>query len=114
MSKPNRKRLRLTEMRAQRAAAAGITHLDLVFDAADGTEHTCSFLSQDLWPVEVVEEVQARGENASIGILRQIAEPADEFQLLVSDARLTVGELKDILLALQEEAGTTAGEGSGS
>lgn len=114
MSKPNRKRIRLSEIRNRLAAAATVTHLDLEFEATDGAEHVVSFLAQDLWPVEVVEEVQARGDNASISILREIATPADEFQLLVSDARLTVGELKEILKDLQEEASTTAGEGTGS
>lgn len=114
MSKPNRKRMRLSEMRAQKAQAAGITHVDLEFETADGKEHVCAFLAQDLWPVELVEEVQSKGGDANIAILRDIASPPEEFNLLVREMKLTIGELKEILTELAEEAGTTAGEGSGS
>lgn len=114
MSKPNRKRMRLSEMRAQQTAAAKVTHLDLDFETADGKEHTCSFLAQDLWPIELIEEVQAKGGDANIAILREIASPAEEFDVLVREMKLTVGELKEIIGELDGEAGTTAGEGSGS
>lgn len=114
MSKPNRKRMRLSEMRAQQATAAGITHIDLEFETDDGKEHVVAFLAQDLWPVEVVEEVQSKGGNAEVAILRQIASPPEEFDLLIKEMQFTVGELKQVINQLNEEAGTTAGEGSGS
>ncbi|MFD3740471.1 hypothetical protein [Streptomyces sp. NPDC058629] len=114
MSKPNRKVIRLQQMRAQRASAQKLQFLDVIFENADGVEETCSFPVQDNWPLEVIEEVEEKGGNANINVLRGIARPKEAFDRLVSVAKLTVGELKDILDEMNEEAGTTQGEGSGS
>ncbi|MFE7485461.1 hypothetical protein [Streptomyces sp. NPDC057552] len=114
MSKPNRKVIRLQQMRAQRAAAEKLQYLDVIFENADGVEETCTFPVQDNWPLEIIEEVEEKGGNANINVLREIARPAEAFDRLVSVAKLTVGELKDILDEMNEEAGTTQGEGSGS
>lgn len=114
MSKPNRKVIRLQQMRAQRASAQKLQFLDVIFEDADGVEETCSFPVQDNWPLEVIEEVEEKGGNANINVLREIARPAEAFDRLVSVAKLTVGELKDILDEMNEEAGTTQGEDSGS
>ncbi|MGQ4733330.1 hypothetical protein ACUN3E_37445 [Streptomyces sp. Ju416(a)] len=114
MSKPNRKVIRLQQMRAQRASAAKLQFLDVVFENADGVEETCTFPVQDNWPLEVIEEVEEKGGNANLNVLREIARPKEAFDRLVSVAKLTVGELKDILDEMDGEAGTTQGEGSGS
>lgn len=114
MSKPNRKTIRLQQMRAQRAEAAGVQYVDVVFENEDGAEETCSFPVQDYWPVEVVETVNADVADANLGILRRIARPADAYDRLVRSAGLTVGELMEILKELGLEAGTTEGEGNGS
>ncbi|MDX3124535.1 hypothetical protein [Streptomyces scabiei] len=119
MSKPNRKVIRLQQMRAQRASAAGIQHVDVVFEVPgdeEGTvkERICSFLTQDNWPLDVVKSVEEDEGNANLGILRKVATPPDAFDDLIKIAQLTVGELKDLIDELGEEAGTTAGEDSGS
>ena len=119
MSKPNRKVIRLQQMRAQRAEAAGIKYVDVVFEVPGDTEGSvkeriCSFLTQDHWPLEVVNSVEGEEGNANIGILRKVASPPDAFDDLVTVAQLTVGELKDLIDELSEEAGTTAGEEPGS
>jgi hypothetical protein len=119
VSKPNRKVIRLQQMRAQRAEAAGIKYVDLVFevpgDLPETTkERVCSFLTQDYWPVEVVRGVDESKGNENITILREVANPPEAFDELVSVAKLTVGELSDLIEELGQEAGTTAGEGSGS
>ncbi|WP_127468776.1 hypothetical protein [Streptomyces sp. B27] len=114
MSKPNRKIIRLQQMRAQRASAAGLQFLDVVFENAEGVEETCSFPVQDNWPLEVIEEVEEKGGNANLNVLREIAQPKEAFDRLVTVAKLTVGELTDILDQMNEEVGTTQGEGSGS
>ncbi|WP_145503135.1 hypothetical protein [Streptomyces sp. CFMR 7] len=114
MSKPNRKVIRLQQMRAQRASVEKLQFLDVVFENADGVEETCSFPVQDNWPLEVIEEVEEKGGNANLNVLREIAQPKEAFDRLVTVAKLTVGELKDILDEMNEEAGTTQGEGSGS
>lgn len=114
MSKPNRKVVRLEQMRAQRATVAKTQFVDVVFENADGAEETCTFPVQDNWPLEVIEEVEEKGGNANINVLRQIATPPEAFDRLVKVAHLTVGELKDIIEAMDGEAGTDQGEDFGS
>jgi len=119
MSKPNRKVVRLPPMRAQQAQAAGIKHIDLVYEVpgeAPGTviEKTCSFLTQDYWPVKVVRAVGEEGGAEQIDVLRKVATPPEAFDELIDVVGLTVAELKDLIEELQQEAGTDEGEGSGS
>ncbi|MGW5711550.1 hypothetical protein [Streptomyces olivaceus] len=114
MSKPNRKIVRLQQMRAQRAEAAKTQFVDIYFENETGVEEVCTLPTQDDWPVEIIEEVQEKGGDANIGLLRELALPPESFDRLVKVGRLTVGELKEIVEALADEAGTTEGEGSGS
>lgn len=114
MSKPNRKVIRLQQMRAQRAQAAKTQFVDIYFENADGVEEVCTLPTQDDWPVEVIEEVQEKGGDANISLLREVAVPPESFDRLVKVGKLTVGELKDIVEDLSDEAGTTEGEGRGS
>jgi hypothetical protein len=109
MSKPNRKVIRLQQMRAQIAAAAGIKWVDVVFDVPgslpDTTEErTCSFLTQDYWPVDVVRSVEQDGDNTNLDVLKKVASPPEAFDDLVRVAQLTVGELKQLIAELGEEA----------
>ncbi|MFG3136131.1 hypothetical protein ACGFZA_07895 [Streptomyces sp. NPDC048211] len=114
MSKPNRKVVRLQQMRAQRAAVAKTQYVDVVFENGDGVEETCTFPVQDNWPLEIIEEVEEKGGNANINVLREIATPPEAFDRLVKVAHLTVGELKQIIEEMDGEAGTDQGEDSGS
>ena len=123
MSKPNRRVIRLQQMRAQVAQAAGIKYVDVVFelpligDQPDGAvpeERVCSFLTQDYWPVDVVRSVEADGENTNLDVLAKVASPPEAFEDLVKVAGLTVGELKQLIEELTQEAGTEPGEDSGS
>jgi hypothetical protein len=120
VSKPNRKVIRLQQMRAQIAQTAGLKHVDLVYEIPgpeNGTvvERTCSFLTQDYWPVEVVRSVEDEGGNSSqINVLRKVASPPEAFDELVSVAQLTVAELKELIDELSKEAGTDEGEERGS
>jgi hypothetical protein len=114
MSKPNRKVIRLQQMRAQRSSAAKTQFVDIYFENTDGVEEVCTLPTQDDWPVEVIEEVQEKGGDANIGLLRELALPPESFDRLVKVGKLTVGELKEIVEELADEAGTTEGEGSGS
>lgn len=114
MSKPNRKVIRLQQMRAQRAQAAKTQFVDIYFENENGVEEVCTLPTQDDWPVEVIEEVQEKGGDANIGLLRELALPPESFDRLVKVGKLTVGELREIVEDLSDEAGTTEGEGSGS
>lgn len=114
MSKPNRKIVRLQQMRAQRASAAKVQFVDIYFENEQGVEEVCTLPTQDDWPVEVIEEVEKKGGDANIGLLRELALPPESFDRLVKIGKLTVGELKGIVEDLADEAGTTEGEGSGS
>lgn len=120
MSKPNRKIVRLQQMRVQIAQTAGIKHVDLVYEVAGdepGTvvEKTCSFLTQDYWPVDIVRAMsEENGDAAQINMLRRVASPPEAFDELVSVAQLTIAELRELVDELSKEAGTDEGEGSGS
>jgi len=114
VSKPNRKVVRLQQMRAQRQAAAQVQFVDIVFDNEQGVEETCTFPVQDDWPLEVIEEVEEKGGNANLNVLRELASPKEAFDRLVKVAKLTVGELKALIEEMDGEAGTDQGEGSGS
>jgi hypothetical protein len=119
VSKPNRKVIKLQQMRAQIAQTAGIKYVDLVFEIPGNLpetseERVCSFLTQDYWPVDVVRSVEEDGDNANLSVLRKVASPPEAFDDLVKVAQLTVGELKNLLDELGKEAGTEPGEGSGS
>ncbi|WP_329390267.1 hypothetical protein [Streptomyces sp. NBC_01716] len=114
MGKPNRKIVRLQQMRAQRASAAKTQFVDVIFENADGVEESCTFPVQDNWPLEVIEEVEEQGGNANLNVLRKIARPVDAFDRLVKVAHLTVGELKEIIEQMDGEAGTDTGEDSSS
>lgn len=123
MSKPNRKVIRLQQMRAQVAQAAGVKYVDVVFDlpltgdqpeGAVPDERVCSFLTQDYWPVDVVRSVEADGDSTNLDVLRKVASPPEAFDDLIRVAQLTVGELKALVEELSQEAGTEPGEGSGS
>ncbi|MEU6058005.1 hypothetical protein [Streptomyces sp. NPDC047097] len=122
MSKPNRKTIRLQQMRAQIAQSAGVKYVDVEFEipnTGDPSEPavpevwTCSFLTQDYWPIDVVTSVEEEG-NANINVLRKVASPDYAFDALVKVAGLTVGELKQLVEELATEAGTDQGEDSGS
>lgn len=110
MGKPNRKIVRLQQMRAQRASAAKTQFVDVIFENADGVEESCTFPVQDNWPLEVIEEVEEQGGNANLNVLRKIARPVDAFDRLVKVAHLTVGELKEIIEQMDGEAGTDTGK----
>ncbi|NEA52430.1 hypothetical protein [Streptomyces sp. SID10815] len=114
MSKPNRKVIRLQQMRAQQAQAAKLKYVDIIFEDEEGADETCSFLTQDYWPLEVVKEAQKSDGDANINVMRQIAQPPEAFDRLVEVAKLTVGELKAIIEEMDGEVGTDEGEGSGS
>lgn len=114
MGKPNRKVIRLQQMRAQHASAAKVQFVDVLFENADGAEETCTFPVQDNWPLEIIEEVEEQGGNANLNVLRKIARPVEAFDRLVKVAHLTVGELKEIIEQMDGEAGTDTGEDSSS
>ncbi|MFJ6729367.1 hypothetical protein ACIQPQ_31145 [Streptomyces sp. NPDC091281] len=114
MSKPNRKIVRLQQMRAQRAQAAKVQFVDIYFENENGVDEVCTLPTQDDWPVEVIEEIQEKGGDANIGLLRELARPPESFDRLIKVGKLTVGELKAIVEELDAEAGTSEGEGSGS
>ncbi|QGZ53369.1 hypothetical protein GPZ77_34645 (plasmid) [Streptomyces sp. QHH-9511] len=119
MSKPNRKIIRLQQMRAQIAQAAGVKWVDVVFDVPGQLPETteeriCSFLTQDYWPVDIVRAVEQDGDGTNLDVLKRVASPPEAFDDLVTVAQLTVGELKALIDELDQEAGTEPGEDSGS
>ena len=114
MSKPSRKTIRLQQMRAQRAQAAKLAFVDLIFERADGTEETVTFPTPDNWPVELFEKTKSKDDDGNLAALREVASPQDAFDRLLNVAKLTFGELSDLITEMSEEAGTDQGEDSGS
>lgn len=116
MSKPNRKVVRLQQMRAQQKQAAGLKYVDVIFEVpgadadSEPEERTCTFLTQDHWPVEVVKRARDAEGSTDLNVISEIASPPEAFAELVSVAKLTVGELRQIIEEMDEENGTTAGE----
>ncbi|MEC4016100.1 hypothetical protein [Streptomyces sp. H27-D2] len=123
MSSPQRKIVRLQEMRAQRIEQKKLQYIDVIFevpltgDQPEGAvpvERTVSFLAQDYWPIEVVEAVKEENGGGNVAVMRKVATPVEAFDELIKAAQLTVGELVAIVEEMSGEAGTTQGEGNGS
>jgi len=119
VSKPNRKIVRLQQMRAQRSQAAGVQHIDVVYEVPGDVEGTvkekiCSFLTRDNWPVEVVEEIEDAEGNKDIAMLKRVASPPEAYDELVRVAHLTIGELVELIEEITKESGTDEGEDGGS
>lgn len=133
MSKPNRKRLKLETVRAQRLEAQGDKYCEVEFQDAEGEEQVVRLLRQSWWPLPLMKELsglsklaEADGElegaevlsglETSIDVLRKVAHVNDKdaFEQLVAD--MTVGDFNAVmeLVTSEDETGVAQGESSGS
>lgn len=109
MSKPNRKRLRLETLRAQRMEAQGAKDLEVELD-----DEKFVFPMASWWPMTVVKKIRALkdGEADVTQVLALISNQEQVDRLL--ELGLTLGDFQDIMEALNEDSGVTPGESTSS
>ncbi|MGW5198640.1 hypothetical protein [Streptomyces spiralis] len=109
MSKPNRKRLNLETLRAQRLEAQGGKELEVVLD-----DEKFLFPLASWWPMKVVKQIRALkdGDEDVTKILALISNQEQVDRLL--DLGLTLGDFQDIMEKINEDTGVTPGESTSS
>lgn len=131
MSKPNRKRIKLETVRAQRLEAQGDKYVEVEFEDSDGEDQVVRFLRQSWWPLPLMKQLTGlskladqdgeldgsevmSGLDSSIDVLRKVAHDKRLFDQL--HEQLTVGDFNDImeLVTEDEENGVDEGESSSS
>jgi hypothetical protein len=131
MSKPNRKRLHLETLRAQRLEAQGDKFVEIEFGDEHGDEQVVRLLRQTWWPLPLMKQLSGlsklvkedgsvddeealSGIDRTVFVLRQTANDKDLFDQLA--AILTVGDFEDVmkLVAGEEEGGMDEGKSDSS
>ncbi|MFE7762936.1 hypothetical protein [Streptomyces sp. NPDC057438] len=107
MSKPNRKRLHLETLRAQRLEAQGVKELEV-----DLGDEKFVFPMAPWWPMTVVKKIRALKDEDATTILALISNQEQVDRLL--ELGLTLGDFQDIMEAINEDAGVGPGESSSS
>ncbi|MEU5030168.1 hypothetical protein [Streptomyces milbemycinicus] len=109
MSKPNRKRLNLETLRAQRLEAQGTKELEVVLD-----DEKFVFPLATWWPMTAVKEIRALkdGEHDVTKVLEIISTKEQVDRLL--ELGMTLGDFQDIMNAINEDAGVEPGESTSS
>jgi hypothetical protein len=114
MSQPNRKRIKLETLRAQRLEATGSKYVELEVD--DDT--TIKFLTRNWWPMDQIKKAADLQKSAEDGdldpmiqILRDVADNKEGFDAFQS--QMTFGDFEDILKEVIGE-GLPEGESSSS
>lgn len=108
MTKPNGKRMKLAEMRAQRADALGGRSVDI--ELSDGS--VIEIPRRMFWPKDVIRQIQAADDVQDEDVLKMVL-PAADFKKLMAEAT-EIGDLVDIMREVSDEAGLNMGESSGS
>ncbi|MDC2953389.1 hypothetical protein PO587_02845 [Streptomyces gilvifuscus] len=114
MSKPNRKRLNLETLRAQRLEASGSKYVELEID----DERVIKFLLRSWWPMDQVKRAAAFQKSAEDGDLEPmitVLRDACDDEDLFDDFRkqMTYGDFEDIFKEVLED-GLSEGESSSS
>ncbi|MFG2380557.1 hypothetical protein [Streptomyces avermitilis] len=109
MSKPNRKRLNLETLRAQRLEAQGTKEIEVELD-----DEKFVFPLATWWPMKVVKRIRALkdGEDDVTRVLALISSEEQVDRLL--ELGLNLGDFQDIMEAINEDAGVEPGESSSS
>ncbi|WP_430376692.1 hypothetical protein [Streptomyces sp. B1-3] len=108
MSKPNRKRLNLETLRAQRLEAQGAKELEVELG-----DQKFVFPMASWWPMTTVKKIRALKDEAdSTQVLALISSQEQVDQLM--ELGLNVGDFQDIMEALNEDAGVGPGESTSS
>ncbi|MFI5974807.1 hypothetical protein [Streptomyces sp. NPDC051452] len=107
MSKPNRKRLNLETLRAQRQEAQGGRELEVELG-----DEKFVFPLAAWWPMTTVKQIRALKDEDATEILALISSQEQVDRLL--ELGLTLGDFQDIMEAINEDAGVTPGESTSS
>ncbi|ROP53273.1 hypothetical protein [Streptomyces sp. PanSC9] len=107
MSKPNRKRLNLETLRAQRQEAQGGKELEVELG-----DEKFVFPLASWWPMTTVKQIRALKDEDATEILALISSQEQVDRLL--ELGLTLGDFQDIMEAINEDAGVTPGESTSS
>ncbi|MDX3712730.1 hypothetical protein PV733_28085 [Streptomyces europaeiscabiei] len=110
MSKPNRKRIHLETLRAQRLEAQGSKEIEVELD-----DEKFVFLRASWWPMGLVKQIRAlekdeSADNTDVLALLSSKEQVDR----LLELGLTLGDFSDIMEAIQEDAGVKPGESTSS
>ncbi|MFF3558973.1 hypothetical protein ACFYXS_02875 [Streptomyces sp. NPDC002574] len=131
MSKPNRKRLKLETIRAQRLEAEGDKYVEIEFEDEQGDEQVVRLLRQTWWPLPLMKQLTSlralvkedgtvdddqamSGIERTVAVLRQTANDKALFDQLATT--LTVGDFQDImeLITSEDEGGMDEGKSGSS
>lgn len=109
MSKPNRKRINLGTLRAQRLEASGTKELEVELD-----DEKFVFPLSAWWPMKAVKKMRAlkEGDDDLTTALAVISSQEQVDRLL--ELGMTLGDFQDIMEALNEDAGVSPGESTSS
>ncbi|MFD4523248.1 hypothetical protein ACFWP7_04800 [Streptomyces sp. NPDC058470] len=108
MSKPNRKRLHLETLRAQRLGAQGTKEIEVELD-----DEKFVFPLSAWWPMTVVKKIRALKDNADATQVLALISSQEQVDKLM-ELGLTLGDFQDIMEALNEDAGVGPGESTSS
>lgn len=114
MSKPNRKRLNLETLRAQRLEASGSKYFELEID----DERLIKFLLRSWWPMDEIKraaELQKSAEDGDLEPMIEILRNAANDKEVFDDFRkqMTYGDFEDIFREVLAD-GLSEGESSSS
>jgi len=104
MSKPNRKRLNLETLRAQRLEAQGSKEIEVELG-----DEKFIFLHASWWPMQLVKKIRAQKDNADVTASLALISRQDQVDRLV-ELGLTLGDFTDIMDAVQDGVGVGPGE----
>ncbi|WP_328981775.1 hypothetical protein OG258_19975 [Streptomyces mirabilis] len=109
MSKPNRKRVNLETLRAQRLEAQGTKEIEVLLD-----DEKFVFPLAAWWPMKVVKQIRALkdGEDDVTRVLALISSEEQVDRLL--ELGMTLGDFQDIMEAINEDAGVDEGKSNSS
>ncbi|MEV5472961.1 hypothetical protein AB0L66_11465 [Streptomyces sp. NPDC052207] len=110
MSKPNRKRLNLETLRAQRLEAQGDKYVEVELE-----DEKFTFLRASWWPMTLLKQIRALEKDDDSDDMQVLALICGQEQVdHLIELGLNVGDFKDIFTAIQEDAGVTPGESKSS
>jgi hypothetical protein len=107
MSKPNRKKIKLETLRAQRAEATGAKELEVELG-----DDTFVFPMLNWLPMAAYKLLQAVDQSDLVGQVEILIGKEQTARLL--DLGVTIGDFSDIMGQLQKDAGVSPGESTSS
>jgi hypothetical protein len=109
MSRPNRKRIKLETLRAQRLEADGVKDLEVELG-----DEVFVFPLASWWPMKAVKRIRAL-KDADADVTKVLALISSQKQVdRLLELGMTLGDFQDIMQELNEGAGVSQGESTSS